>query len=95
MDVRSKIIDHVLSSLSDLDSHILNQIEHVLLVQLLPFPVLPAADPQVLARHCLLSLFLYPYPDTSFPSQDTICVPRRKGCFAKLRFKNQNIHIRI
>ncbi len=26
MDVRSKIIDHVLSSLSDLDSHILNQI---------------------------------------------------------------------
>ena len=72
MDVRSKIIDHVLSSLSDLDSHILNQIEHVLLVQFLPFPVLPASDPQVLARHCLLSLSLYPYPDTSFPSQNTI-----------------------
>lgn len=39
MDVRSKIIDHVLSSLSDLDSHILNQIEHVLLVQLQDYEI--------------------------------------------------------
>lgn len=39
MDVRSKIIDQVLSSLSNLDSNTLNQIEHVLLVQLQDYEI--------------------------------------------------------